>query len=29
MVLIDLVDPVQNLVTAIAWLLLRGHLPPA
>jgi len=26
--IIDLVDPIQHLVTAIAWLLIRGHLPP-
>lgn len=26
--IIDLVDPIQHLVTAIAYLLLRGQLPP-
>lgn len=25
---IDLVDPIHDLVTAIAYLLLRGQLPP-
>jgi len=25
---IDAVDPILSLVKAIAWLLLRGHLPP-
>jgi len=25
----DVVDPIQYLVSAIAWLLFRGHLPPA
>lgn len=26
---IDLVDPIHHLVTALAYLLLRGQLPPA
>ncbi|QHE68983.1 hypothetical protein GFS60_02534 [Rhodococcus sp. WAY2] len=26
--IIDLVDPIENLVKAIAYLLFRGHLPP-
>ena len=26
---INLVNPIEQLVTALAWLLLQGHLPPA